>query len=204
MLQITWLPSRFKHWQKHHAGNHISAAANHVLNQPSCDTKQEDTTSITSFFQHLDSNQCHKLRTLLSNHLTSSIRSEDHLTSISASYDIGTCLSVSAHPLNSHTSWLVDSGASEIFAQMRLNLYLWDLLSIPLSSAKPYVHSCSLLWWYQAQSSFNPSWCLICTSIPIQFAICECSIYGISACFDLFPWPFLYPGHSTPKDDWQG
>lgn len=63
-------PPGFKHRQKHHAGqlpcwNHTSVVANQVSNQASGKTKNKrDDTIIASFFQHLDSNQCHKLMRL--------------------------------------------------------------------------------------------------------------------------------------------
>lgn len=83
-------PLGFKQRQKHQVGSHTFAMVNQISTSSSLDNKNdEENTSIANFFQHLDDTRCYQLMTLLSNHMTSNLKTDDQTSSTPMAYNTG-------------------------------------------------------------------------------------------------------------------
>lgn len=82
-------PPGFKQKQKTPSEGHNSATTNQVATLEDKSTKDND--SIGSFFQNLDTTQCHHPMNLLAKRMTSNFKIEAPVDNISTSHNTGTC-----------------------------------------------------------------------------------------------------------------
>ena len=104
-------PPSFKRQKKNPNASGNNVVVNQITTQPSDEDKVDtDNTNIGSFFEHLNSAECHQLMTMLSTHL---IKTTDQADCPSTSYTTCTCLFVSVNLVfSSSNTWIIDSGAS--------------------------------------------------------------------------------------------
>ena len=150
------------------SGNNI-VVANQVSTQSSEGTKTDkDNTNISSFFQHLNSAQCHQLMIMLSTHLVQIIDSNDcPFTSYA-----GTCFSVSvSHILSSFNTWIFDSGASRHICPIASQFINMVLFLIPM-----FLYQAKLLFLFILVGTLG--FILIC----FLKMFCLCLIFSLICC----------------------